>query len=403
MNARAARSRSTTGVFLALLLAAFQCAAVVGASVAGASPLCSFSDGTLALADDGAGFDYIDVWQDTQGVVFMTVGPSIGVTSPGGICGAGAALSAIDRIDISGRTGASFIVIWMSQVEPGQSPSGSKGPGANWGTIDWNIQLTHDPHIDPSLIGLNNVLILNRSPDDPMSVTVGSAGVDLNDDGDLDVVTSGVDSFSMLTRDHVGSNMSAAGGGPTGGPAQQLLMVGGPGDDTIPRRIESIARIPRHPHRHQWGGGADTLVGSDDRDGLIGGPGDDTLSGRGGGDVLAGSNGVDTIDGGSGADAIQAGPGDDVATGGKGNDFLIGDRGDDSLVGGEGRDRCDGGPGRTRSTASSSSARPPRRSPDSTIVWILDRADVERLADNSEIWRGSWTVVDRPGQQARPR
>jgi PAS domain-containing protein len=42
---------------------------------------------------------------------------------------------------------------------------------------------------------------------------------------------------------------------------------------------------------------------------------------------------------------------------------------------------------------------------DSTIVWILDRADVERLADNSEIWRGSWTVVEEPdpADQTRPR
>jgi hypothetical protein len=42
---------------------------------------------------------------------------------------------------------------------------------------------------------------------------------------------------------------------------------------------------------------------------------------------------------------------------------------------------------------------------DSTIVWILDRADVERLADNSEIWRGSWTVVSEPepGEHADPR
>jgi PAS domain-containing protein len=42
---------------------------------------------------------------------------------------------------------------------------------------------------------------------------------------------------------------------------------------------------------------------------------------------------------------------------------------------------------------------------DSKIVWILDRADVERLADNSEIWRGSWTVVPEPepGEQPDPR
>ena len=42
---------------------------------------------------------------------------------------------------------------------------------------------------------------------------------------------------------------------------------------------------------------------------------------------------------------------------------------------------------------------------DSKIVWILDRADVERLPDNSEVWRGSWTVVTEPeaGEQPDPR
>ena len=40
---------------------------------------------------------------------------------------------------------------------------------------------------------------------------------------------------------------------------------------------------------------------------------------------------------------------------------------------------------------------------DSRIVWILDRADVERLAGNSEVWRGSWTVVDEPDPAEEPR
>ncbi len=34
---------------------------------------------------------------------------------------------------------------------------------------------------------------------------------------------------------------------------------------------------------------------------------------------------------------------------------------------------------------------------DSRIVWIRDRADVERLPNNGEVWRGSWTVIAEPG------
>lgn len=33
---------------------------------------------------------------------------------------------------------------------------------------------------------------------------------------------------------------------------------------------------------------------------------------------------------------------------------------------------------------------------DSRILWIRDRAEVERLPDGAEIWRGSWTVIHGP-------
>jgi hypothetical protein len=39
---------------------------------------------------------------------------------------------------------------------------------------------------------------------------------------------------------------------------------------------------------------------------------------------------------------------------------------------------------------------------DSRIVWIRDRANVERLPDKSEVWRGSWTVVSEPEQHDEP-
>lgn len=39
---------------------------------------------------------------------------------------------------------------------------------------------------------------------------------------------------------------------------------------------------------------------------------------------------------------------------------------------------------------------------DSRIVWVRDRADVERLPDNSEVWRGSWTVIPEPDRGEQP-
>ena len=42
---------------------------------------------------------------------------------------------------------------------------------------------------------------------------------------------------------------------------------------------------------------------------------------------------------------------------------------------------------------------------DSRIVWVVDRADVERRPDSSEVWRGTWTVVPEPepGEPPDPR
>ena len=37
---------------------------------------------------------------------------------------------------------------------------------------------------------------------------------------------------------------------------------------------------------------------------------------------------------------------------------------------------------------------------DSRIIWVRDRAEVERLADGSEVWRGSWMVVPEPAAEA---
>jgi hypothetical protein len=39
---------------------------------------------------------------------------------------------------------------------------------------------------------------------------------------------------------------------------------------------------------------------------------------------------------------------------------------------------------------------------DSQIVWIRDRAEVERLPDNTEVWRGSWTVIPEPDPIEQP-
>ncbi len=129
--------------------------------------------------------------------------------------------------------------------------------------------------------------------------------------------------------------------------------------------------------RFDAGGGADTVIGSDQSDDLFGGDGadridaaggDDRASGGAGTDLIYGADGNDTISGGTGADTLLGESGRDVIRGEEGADYLIGDgfgetgaadtldggagrdtivgqTGDDSILGGAGDDYVEGGSG----------------------------------------------------------
>lgn len=285
----------------------------LAAPIANAAPVCSFAAGTLSIVDDGAGFDAIDVWQDSEGRVLVTVGPFSGLMVPAGLCPQ-ADVSEVRAIDLTGGTGLTQATIWMSQVpaeDPPLPPVLSTGPAADWGTIDWAIDLS--ANLAPIVTGpltlgpVGIIMVVNASSEDPLNVRMGSAGIDLNDDGDLDVVPRGVGFLGAATVDAVGSTMSADGGGVTGGPVTGLVLLrGGPGDDR-----------------------------------LTGGSGGETPFG----DIVLGGGGDDVVDLGSGGDVGSGGSGDDELSGGPGGDQLSGGRGDDRIDGGPGRDRCRGGPG----------------------------------------------------------
>jgi Ca2+-binding RTX toxin-like protein len=97
------------------------------------------------------------------------------------------------------------------------------------------------------------------------------------------------------------------------------------------------------------GPGADTIIGlagddvihgssepfdPADDDLIVGGPGDDTIFGE---------SGEDEVSAGAGNDLVDLGYGDDRGTGGAGRDSLVGDVGADQLRGGAGSDRLEAG------------------------------------------------------------
>ena len=145
-------------------------------------------------------------------------------------------------------------------------------------------------------------------------VRVGTVGVNLNGDDDVDVI------FSPSTRafTYAGSpdpdDIAATGGMGTGGPATVPFTARGGG------RMDLLVA----------GNGPASFTGDSDHDVLIGGPTDDVLSGDSGDDRILGGEGRDLLYGVEWSDVLRGGPGKDV------------------LDGGTGSDRCFGGPGRDR-------------------------------------------------------
>jgi Ca2+-binding RTX toxin-like protein len=150
--------------------------------------------------------------------------------------------------------------------------------------------------IEVNLGTLRDIWIMGRATAEV--VTIGERGVNLNGDGDVDLIGSHLAEISVFAND--GDDVVRATGGagtgdrwlpPTWG---YLSASGGEGDDLL-------SGTGRNDHLY-GDGGFDELWGRSGRDSLDGG----NYS-----DVIHGGDGVDYIVGGSWADVVDAGPGDD--------------------------------------------------------------------------------------------
>jgi Ca2+-binding RTX toxin-like protein len=155
-------------------------------------------------------------------------------------------------------------------------------------------------------------------------LTVGTDGLDVDQDRDVDVRVFGQGSRWILDGGDGDDVLSAQGAHGTGDAvATAVTMTGGAGDDR--------------------------LIGGRGDDVLVGGTGSDSLQGRSGNDRLAALDVVptpgqdasahDSLDGGNGDDELIGGPGQDVLCGGMGDDLLRdADGTPDALHGGMGDD-----------------------------------------------------------------
>jgi Ca2+-binding RTX toxin-like protein len=150
-------------------------------------------------------------------------------------------------------------------------------------------------------------------------VTIGSRGVNINGDGDVDLISSRLAEITVFLNN--GDDTLTASGGH------------GTGDAYLPPRWGLLAV--------NAGGGDDALSGTGRGDLLDGESGFDVIRGRGGPDELWGDGETDEIWGGMGNDYIDPGPWPDTVHAGPGDDFLSArDLEADELAGGTGFDRA---------------------------------------------------------------
>ncbi|HXV33363.1 MAG TPA: calcium-binding protein, partial [Gaiellaceae bacterium] len=138
--------------------------------------------------------------------------------------------------------------------------------------------------------------------------------------------------------------------------ADQVVVVGSPGDDTIAagtkglglnddRDVDVTFTVLPATFELFGGGGNDFLSA---RGGAGAGPlfaGPVTIHGEDGDDAIMGSDLAELLTGGAGNDTIDAGAGSDTVQGGAGDDAVTGGHGDDDLDGGPGTDQLSGNAG----------------------------------------------------------
>ena len=291
-----------------------------------AAETCTFAGGTISFTMTGT--ESVDVQIDDAANNPIIVNGST-------TCGVGAPLlSTTTAINITGdATGAQTVNLWLSD---------DAGDLADWGAINWTINLGADTTPAPG----DALFVYNAdgSVDGAIDFAAGASGLDLQNDGDLDVTVAGIDAYQFQSDSAGEDVLSAAGSDATGaafpqaiqgtdGPGGNYGLWSGAGDDVL-----------------IGGASTDEISGAGDYDTVSGGLGDDLLDGEAvdysasatavtvnltagtsvgeGIDTLTGTDDVygsglnDTITGHAGGNWIWGGPGDDALDGEAGFDYV---------------------------------------------------------------------------------
>ena len=207
--------------------------------------------------------------------------------------------------------------------------NGRFAPGAadEGDTLD-EIEITVDLKGTTREFTRESLTISGRSVRDTM--TLGTRGISLNRDGDVDVTFTGDMSYAgkldvTLAGWHGSDRISAQGGYGSGSAVSgyyRLTIYGNTASDTYSDSSNEL----------RGGNGPDFIIaGNFTRNVIYGHGGDDVIFGANDIDALYGMRGDDQVNGDNGNDRILGGPGDDRLTGGADADVLYGQDGQDDL------------------------------------------------------------------------
>jgi Ca2+-binding RTX toxin-like protein len=188
-----------------------------------------------------------------------------------------------DTITITGAAG-SVEQLTIDQTGGGLAPGGT---AESTGTSEIELAVNLGDSSDV-------VVVKGRTLADTLAI--GTKGVSLNNDTDVDVTLTPLPSHIELAGGGGGDVLSGRGGFGAGQvfPGRVTLRAGDGGDSL------------------SGGDQDDVLVGGAGADTITGGLGNDQLDGQGGADSLSGNDGNDTIVGGTGADSLIGAGGDDI-------------------------------------------------------------------------------------------
>jgi Ca2+-binding RTX toxin-like protein len=279
-----------SAVVVAFTVGAFQALSVIGANVASAAVAsCSFTSGVLTIGVTGS-----------PNVIGQDAAKNIEVggfdtdTFAGCTTSAAANVGNTTAINVTGPAGVSLT------NESVQINKFLAAASISWGTINWTVNLGDEatPAGDTFIVSNGTNL------DDGVKTDWGVNGVDLNGDGDLDVVLADVETSTHITGigtiDLAGDTVNAGGSTITGAAYPLGITINGAA-----------------------GVGDQVLTGGAGGDSIIGGAGSNTLAGGLGNDTFDGTLGDDTVDYSASATAVVVNLGPPGVGSGEGLDALV--------------------------------------------------------------------------------